>query len=506
MSGKSAPEQLTAEDLDRCAQELEDNYFSGLMNSYLACVFMNSEYVQPDPKKENGKERKALKRKEYARRILRAHRWEGDVGSGNLKCAYSGLPATHLVHRSQVPMLTGEDVLNFLPAGRGVLPLAGPYLLAVQALPMGGRRAEGRMLIAHSDDSNLMIAFAAKYLADNRRLLNLARKGQLPVRDGPDPMLEREHAAKDGNHAKYPDAKAPTSLVASDLMEICAQKSLDAQAGSSVTVYVLSNSGQGPSLEVHHIPSQVVRFLALVQRAGAAWYWQQLVARSWLEPSKKKEAGEDQQPTTRRTSSRKKVSTPGVPGSAGRSRNSLLQDLFAIFEGEFIDRRAAAHLVRSHLFRDIRWNRIATNAIPQNDELSLVNWQLTELFLNEVLGMERAHVEKIRDFADRLAEHIAGSNDRALFRDLVYGQKPWEVRNALVKAQRNEAKDHRKLLFGLEDFVDVFMADDSVGLADWGMIRDLISIRVVEALHSRNFFEQRAEWLSAPNSGDEEAA
>src|SRR5579885_634682 len=281
MSGKSGPEQLTVEDLDRCAQELEDNYFSGLMNSYLACVFMNSEYVQPEPREKDAKKRKAQKRREYARRILGAHRWEGDVGSGDLKCAYSGLPATHLVHRSQVPMFTGEGVLNFLPAGRGELPVAGQYLLAVQALPMGGRRVEGRMLLAHSDDASLMIAFAAKYLADNRRLLDLGRKGQLPVRDGPDPMLEREHAAKDGKDPKYPDAKAPTSLVASDLMEICAQRSLDAEGTASVTVYVLSSSGQGPSLEIHRIPSQVVRFLALVQRAGAARSWQQLVARSW---------------------------------------------------------------------------------------------------------------------------------------------------------------------------------------------------------------------------------
>ncbi len=506
MSGKSMPEELTAEDLDQCAQELEENYFSGRMNSYLSCVFMNSEYVQPDARKEEGKERKALKRKQYAQRVLRAHRWEGDVGTGDLKCAYTGLPATHLVHRSQVPMLTGEDVINFFPAGRGTLPIAGPYLLAIQALPMGGRRAEGRMLLVHSDDGSLMTALAAKYVADNRRLLDLARKGQLPARDGPDPLLEREHAAKDGNEPKYPDAKAPTSLVASDLMDVCARRNVDGQSYASVAVYVLSNSGQGPSLQVHFIPSQVVRFLALVQRSGAARYWQQLVARSWLEPSKKKEQGSEGQPRSKPSSSRKKVSTPAIAGGAGRSRNSVLQDLFAVFEGDFVDRRGAAGFVRRHLFPNIRFNQVPSDRAARGDELTLVNWELTELFLSEVLGMERTHIEKIREFADRLAEHIAASNDRSLFRDLVYSQKPWEVRNALVKAQRNEAKDHRKLLFGLDDFVDVFMADDSIGVADWGMIRDLISIRLIEALHARDFFEQRADWLTAPDAGEEQAA
>lgn len=59
MAGKNRPDELTIEDFDIVADELSANYFSGIMGSYLSCVFMNSEYVQPEPKGPEGKKKKA---------------------------------------------------------------------------------------------------------------------------------------------------------------------------------------------------------------------------------------------------------------------------------------------------------------------------------------------------------------------------------------------------------------------------------------------------------------
>ena len=53
--GKDTPDVLTLDDLDKVADELSAYYFSGLMTSYLSCVFMNAEYVQPV--KGKGKEK-----------------------------------------------------------------------------------------------------------------------------------------------------------------------------------------------------------------------------------------------------------------------------------------------------------------------------------------------------------------------------------------------------------------------------------------------------------------
>ncbi len=171
MSPKQSPEDLTLDDLDQVAAELKRYYFSGVMSSYLSCVFMNSEYVQPGSgqKKDESRER-------YSQRVLFAHRTEPGPATQGLTCVFSGQPATHIIHRAQMPLLTGEDVLNFFPNAAGGLAISGPYLVALQALPMGGRRTEGKLLVVHSDAPDLMIALAEKYLHDNRRLINLASR------------------------------------------------------------------------------------------------------------------------------------------------------------------------------------------------------------------------------------------------------------------------------------------------------------------------------------------
>jgi CRISPR-associated protein Cst1 len=506
MAGKKSPDELTIEDFDIVADELTANYFSGIMGSYLSCVFMNSEYVQPEPKGPEGKKKKAKTRKEYEDRVLRAHRWPGDEAASGLRCAFSGGPGTHLVHRSQIPMLTGEDVLNFFPAGRGMLPISGPYLVAIQALPMGGRRAEGKLLFSHSDDRDLMIQFAQKYVDDNRRLLNLARANGLPAISGPDLSLTREQGAKDQKtkFAKYPDAKAPISLVAADLAEISLAKSSASQDPGSVTVYVMSSSGQARPpetvpLEIHPIPSQVVRFFRLVGQPPTATTWKALVRRSWREPTdaqselksettKKRSKGGSNEPRTK------------VAGGAGRSRNDLYADFFRIFEADFTDISKAQLFLRRHLFRNARWRGASTHKVlaEREEELSLVDWKLTDLFLREVIGMDGKRVEKVRDFADKLAGYIAASKDKRLFRDLVFAGRSWEVRNALTKAQRNQAKDQGNLLFGLQDYLEVFEADGAVGVSDWSLTRDLISIRLVESLHGKGFFKENPEVLETP--------
>lgn len=489
MANRNDPGKLTAEDLDRAAQQMKEYYFSGYMNSYLTCVFMNSAYVQPAMGKEETKE--------YTRRVLYAHRWAGDEAARGLTCSVSGERATHVIHRGQMPLLTGQEVLNFFPHGRGGLPIAGPYLVALQALPLGSRRAEGRLLAAHSDAPWVSLELAKLYLQDNQRLMELATTKKLPGGDGPFAELVREQAAYDKvkKTAKFPDAKAPTSLIATDLMEIYQRRgpSDSGHPPTSCSVYWLSSSGQGPSLEIFHIPSQALRFLVLASSALTAATWKRLVAAGWRQPGERKSDG--------RSGSQKRVKGSGaqsaVPGGAGRSRNEVLADLFSVFEAGFIDRNAATGFLRRHFLRH-GWHQVraavgGAEADPRVklgiDRADWIDWPLTKLFVKEMLGMDEKRVEAIREFADKMADFIARSKDREVFRDLVYGRWAWQVRNALTKAQRNRARELNELLFGLDDYLKVFVADEAIGKGDWSLVRDLISIRLVEQLYKKDFFK-----------------
>ena len=52
MANRKQPEELAVGDLDAITEELAGIYFSGVLVSYLTCVFMNSAYVQPGMKDE----------------------------------------------------------------------------------------------------------------------------------------------------------------------------------------------------------------------------------------------------------------------------------------------------------------------------------------------------------------------------------------------------------------------------------------------------------------------
>jgi len=482
MTAKKEPTQLTLEDLDAAADEMERYYFSGALTSYLTCVFMNSEYVQPG----NGA-KKAETRKRYAERILRAHRAKPEESAKTEVCAFSGLPATHRIHRGQMPLLTGEDVLNFFPGGAGGLFIAGPYLTALQALPLGGRRSEGKLLIAHSDSPPLTLALARNFVEDNRRLLGLAMSGGLPNRDGLAEGLPREQASWDAakKRPKYPDAKSAFTLVASDLLDVLERRSDVCNSGTpaSLQIYWLSSSGQGPSLDVFSVPSNLIRFLSNVTQASTNTAWRRVVARGWIV----EDAGQTPAATTRRSA--KKPAAPPLSGP-GRSRNPVFVSLFSIYAGGFIDPQPANRFIRRYLLSELR------GSIAHAEDC---DWKLVDLFLQEVLIMSPDRIQRIREFADALAAYIEKRNDAPFFQKITFARYPWILRGELVKAQRKEFLQAKDLLFALDDYVEVFEAEDNSGAANWSLVRDLICIRLVEQLH-------KTGWLTPEKLQEEVAA
>jgi CRISPR-associated protein Cst1 len=373
-------------------------------------------------------------------------------------------------------MLTGEGILNFFPGCTGGLPISGPYLTALQALPLGGRRMEGRLLIANSDHPALTVAIARRFLDDNRRLLAMAKAGRLPGAEGFDEALPRELASWDAKkkHPKYPDAKGVRSIILSELMEIWGQRSLsvDELGMASLTVYWLTNSGQGPAVDIFQLPSNLLRFLALADGGVTRGEWRRRVAGAWLPLEEH-------------------------PGGAGRSHNRVLTDLLRIYEAGFIDLSAAGEFVRRHLLAKVE-ARIGEDGHDR--------WALTYLFLKEVMGMDERRVEAIRTFADRLAAYIQERNDRPFFRSIIYAGKPADLRMSFVKAQRDEARKNGRLLFGLDEYIQVFEAEDNLGRLDWRLVRDLLSVRVVEQLHRAGFLakedlEEPEETVSQTEEG-----
>jgi CRISPR-associated protein Cst1 len=492
MVAKEKPEDLTLEDLDQCGNEMMSCYLHPIFMSYLTCVFPNSAYVNPTTGEE--------KRKQAMQRLLMPHRNEPDREAIGLHCAFSGLPATHLLERSQIPMLTGSGILNFFPAGQSELAVSAPYLLAIQALPLGGRRSEGKLLIVHCDLPDWTYHFARRYLDKNRQLISLAKSNQLPEIDGPSAILDRECAGWDKakKKPKYPDAKAPQSLIMADLTQVIVDRNTGSlsRTNTSLTVYLMSNSGQGPSLSIEQIPSQFVTFVRDVQGPQYKSKWDRVIQRAWRAAKGESEAGESTSEPLKKSSKPKKTSVSNVSPGAGISRNEAFSDLYDIFSSGFCDWNAAVRFVRRHLlcnpnkvFLDPK-RTLDTAPRLDSQSLELIDWQLTSLFLERILGMTSERIALIRSFADQLAELIDNNNDKTLFRDLVFAESEYRYRGVLSKVQRQYAQDRKKLVITFDQYVDLFLDTSSEEKYRWSLVRDLISIRLVETLLAKGFFDR----------------
>ncbi len=470
---KPDPGALTQDDLRKISRFMEREYFSGKLLSYLTCVFVNSAYVNPTVGD--------AKKKDYKRQILQGFEHDPDPAAAHLRCVFSGAPAARIVNRQHVPLITGEDVLNFFPDGAGGMPISGDFLLAIQAFPLGARRCHGRALAVHCpDDQSITYEFAHRFLADNRKLLLLAQK----------------------SGEKYEDAKAPRTLTVDALIDIMHRRGWSAsgsQTGTrpSVTVYHLSNSGQGPDIDVFELPSEVVSFVAKASRAGSSDIWNKIVARAWENPAPLRA-------NSAKSSHKTPIREKPAPPEAGKNRNFLYEDLFRLPDG-------AARFIRTYFLRRAwRFARQQKND-PRTQyaaarEIELVSWRLTHMFLTEVLGMDNARIEAVREFADRVASHITSENDRRLFRNLCMTNNYPGFRNRLLKASAERVGRGKTPLTSFDEFVLVFEAADERPRIDRRLAIDLVLIRLIEKLYTDGWFTKEPDAVKDLVEATEETA
>jgi len=427
---KESPADVDAVDLEKVAVYLEQQYGKNPMKSYLTVIFPNSGFTQV------AFDTQLAKRAAYADKVLRSWRNQAPEGTSGERCVFYGTPATQRVFREMIPLVGAESGFNFFAEGQAGLPISGEALLAIQAFPLGGSKCSGRVLILHAEDPDLTWRFAAESLRANRRYLNLAAQAE-----------------------KFDDSKFPRTQIIDRLLAVDqARRDRDRV---SVTAYHLTNYGTNASVEIYHIPLQIMGFLAQVTDAVYREVWQRLTRSAW-----EGDGGEGERDSF------------GLPAR----RNLLYEDLFALpaqarrFLRTYILRMP--RLVRAHKDDPRREYRLAK-------ELELVSWPLTALFLKEVMNVDTERIEAIRAMADRLADYIHTQNDQHLFKTLLYGRNGvsyyQELRTRLIRADLEVAPKSGPL-FTLDQFLAVFeQSDDRYW---WTMARDLLLIRIIERLHA----------------------
>lgn len=235
------------------------------------------------------------------------------------------------------------------------MPVSGIALLCVQAFPLGCAKCGGRLLAVHSDNEEITYEFAKAFLSENRKAVSLAQLS---------------------GDKKVPEAKRSAKTLLIETFLNVEQRRMDAAEDlepSSVTAYHLSNSGQSNPLDqrnsplaIYHLPLEMTGFLKGVVSPVYREAWQALARRAWqLARPKKKRKGD--------------VGIQDDDNNEPRC-NLLYEDLFRLPEN-------AAVFVQRYFLRipqpygdedDPR------RAYRTKEELDLISWKLTELFVEYV--------------------------------------------------------------------------------------------------------------------------
>jgi len=490
-SKKSSLSDLTEKDLDKVADYIESHYVVNPLKSFLNVAFVNSGFTQP------AFEKTPERRVNYARRVARAYK--KDVPVLEERCVFTGEPAVAIAlgasekddyplgraFRHNIPMLTGEDVINFHPSGDAGMPVSGLALLCIQALPMGCAKCGGKLLAVHSDNPELIYKFAWKFLAVNRKQIDLAREA---------------------GSSKLPEAGSTAKTMLIETLIEIEQARRDEQMDQrlySVTAYHLTNSGQSnpldarnPPLTIYHLPLELTGFLAAITHVEYKGEWQAIERRAWqMTQSTKTTAAKAEKPKKGKA---KKEAT--AKENTRPRRNFLYEDLFRLPRNapQFIRRYFLRIPIRNTYEDDPR------RGYSLKGETELVKWKLTQLFLERVMHMNASRIQRVREMGDLLATYVYEENDQKFFATFYAEQRRYDViRNALIKVNHARLKRGLPPVVKFDPYLEVFEDVDENGRSDWRLARDLVLIRMIERLYELKWIEQHPDAL--PDVNDESA-
>jgi len=474
-SQRAKPEDVSVEDLERVSVYIEQNYVRPPLRGYLTMAFTSNAWFIQDgfnPEKpslsEEEREQRRTVRDDWAQRHVRQWQHRPDEAAATERCIYtdqsaittalSGKLQPGRAGRAQVPLLQGDEAINFFTNGQPGVPISGVVLLALQMFPLGCARCGKGLLAIHSDNQRLTFRFAREIL-----LQNLAD-------------IVQTQAAQEEKLPKSP--RSLKTLLVEMLTKIEHQRSNaeEDQEPASVTAYNFNN-GKDLDLVIYHLPLEIVEFLRIVETPSYKSVWDQIVQRGWQMPEEKKSAA-----GKKSAHAGGKGKGQHKNGEEKRRYNTLYEDLFDLSNLEGIRR-----FIRTYFLRIPR--RFGANDDPRRSyalqqELNLVVWSLLDLFLQKVVRMDPTRIEHIRTLGDGLALYVRrqGGSGKRFFRSFFTEQKPSNFRALLIKANTAHVKDGQDSLFSVDMYIEIFEEGFEIMHPDWRLARDLVLMRMIDQL------------------------
>lgn len=432
---KTAPEEVTFDDLEKFAKYAERVFFTENVSSYLSVLLTrNSGYT-------NGK---METRKEKTPKLLRLFNSE----KTDTPCAFCGKPSAITGYRTYIPMLTCDRMMNFFPNGISGLPICGLCFSAINALTLGSLLCSGKFLVIESNDKELLIGIVAEW--------NKVIKNYIGLSDA------------SGKKISNPLTRTIEVLT---MVENFMRSNTEESMNFGITLYELSNFGNNAFVQIHELPSHICSFIQKAQRAKYCLTWNYIVNLAW---QKDKDNNKDRY----------------------QLRNSFYEDIFDLPMN-------SAKFIRKYFLKMPLSYMKDKSALQDSNVLDPRRWDITKLFLEVVIGMEKTRIEAIRFLADSLADFII-SEDERLFNKLRVVTKYPEFRMLLLRTNAKALKANKQPIVNFDQFLEIFEEDEETLKGDWKLARDLTLIRIMDQLYNKKWLQSKIEILDEMSNEEEE--
>jgi CRISPR-associated protein Cst1 len=460
---KNNPEEVTGAHLEGFVEWADNAYHTKEMTAWVAVAFTLNGFMNVGFT--------PAKKRESVHEVLTSYQRPPEMPE--LQCAFFGTSALQLASRDLVPLLTGREPTNFGADGQLGLALSGLAVTTLQGLSVAAPLVGGRLLIVAADDPKLLLYLVKQWQPEIRK------RAQLSETTGEKP----------------PGWSGPRSRLIEQIINlersIQNQQDPDLEYNGSATIYHASNSGQGPDMTVYSLEIPALRFVRKAQNVKYGDAWQRLTASVW------RDAKKDKDPTFGKY-------------------NDVYENIFGLpLEAHGFIRRFFLYPVQRQLQKPKssetpkRAKKTKTEEtplfIPAPTAPPVPLWQLLELFLLEVLGMDKSRIEAIRTLADRLASAVQQDNDRRLFQKIYTTRKAFEVRQLLIQMGMRRLKNSLEPAVRFDEFIEIFEEGDELARADFGLAWDLTRMRVIETLFETKWFDGNQEALESIEEENEGA-
>lgn len=476
MSDKKYPEELTYTDWANCLEKIKGYYIENVLKSSINIAFTLNGYNNPSWK--NG----ARESKIEEIFSVAIHGKDGRIPSknpdpvppdGELCAFYDNEAADIYVARDRFPLLPERDNLNLTPNGEGYLAVSKWVLGCVLASIFVAPKIDDGLLYVITYDKDILLKIH-KTLYEKY-------------------ILKQISIYKSGGDVNSFRVRHVPSRIYEIVNEVVVEKEED-RLLYPITCYYISNDGRSPFAHIYRFPSNMVIFLKRVNTAKYKNKWQKFINNFFYvnSKSKNKDLLENHQYET--------VNVAYEYISSGKTYDTM-RFVNGFVKGFFLK----YSLVKAKNFMSDKNSKDKSNKngiVLYSKESSDYEpiWDLLVLFIKTLFrGKPISDMEKqldaIQRFAVKLADAIEHDTQGKLYKKIL-GQggidtdnyKQWT--NFLIKVLKEYVESTNELVFGLEDFINLFTQSTRKYRMSWRTVRNLIFIAIIEELFKRGYFSK----------------